>query len=113
MVNGKQMTVVWHVDDLKVSHVDPKEITLFAICMSKKLGGKLPLTVRRGKVHDFLGMDMDWSDKGKVKCSQIKYLAQVIRDFPERITGSASSPASDHLFQVRDPDDPDRKVLGE
>ena len=21
-VNGKQMTVLWHVDDLKVSHVD-------------------------------------------------------------------------------------------
>ena len=24
MVNGKQQTVVWHVDDLKSSHVDPK-----------------------------------------------------------------------------------------
>ena len=22
MVNGKQLTVVWHVDDLKISHVD-------------------------------------------------------------------------------------------
>ena len=29
MVNGKQMTVIWHVDDLKVSHVDPKENTKF------------------------------------------------------------------------------------
>ena len=25
LVNGKQMTVIWHVDDLKVSHIDPKE----------------------------------------------------------------------------------------
>ena len=23
MINGKQMTVTWHVDDLKVSHEDP------------------------------------------------------------------------------------------
>ena len=22
MVNGKQLTVLWHVDDLKISHVD-------------------------------------------------------------------------------------------
>jgi hypothetical protein len=26
MVNGKQMTVVWYVDDLKLSHVDPSVV---------------------------------------------------------------------------------------
>ena len=29
MVNGKQMTVVWHVDDLKVSHGDTTEVEKF------------------------------------------------------------------------------------
>jgi hypothetical protein len=29
MINGKQMTVCWHVDDLKVSHIDPSEVTKF------------------------------------------------------------------------------------
>ena len=29
-VNGKQMTVIWHVDDLKVSHVDENENSKFA-----------------------------------------------------------------------------------
>ena len=28
-VNWTRMTVCWHVDDLKVSHVDPKEVTKF------------------------------------------------------------------------------------
>ena len=28
-INGHQMTVVWHVDDLKVSHVDKKEVDKF------------------------------------------------------------------------------------
>ena len=28
-VNGTQMMVCWHVDDLKVSHVDPKENTRY------------------------------------------------------------------------------------
>jgi hypothetical protein len=29
-INGKQMTITWHVDDLKVSHVNPFQITKFA-----------------------------------------------------------------------------------
>ena len=27
IVNGKQMTITWHVDDLKISHVDAREVT--------------------------------------------------------------------------------------
>ncbi len=27
MVNGKQMTITWHVDDLKISHMD-REVVL-------------------------------------------------------------------------------------
>jgi hypothetical protein len=30
MINGKQMTITWIVDDLKVSHVNPFQITKFA-----------------------------------------------------------------------------------
>ena len=29
MIGGKQMTVCWHVDDLMVYHVEPKEVTNF------------------------------------------------------------------------------------
>ena len=29
MINGSQMTVTWHVDDLKISHKDEKELTKF------------------------------------------------------------------------------------
>ena len=47
MVNDKQMTVIWHVDDLKVSHVDPKENTKLANWMKEIYGKKL--TIHRGK----------------------------------------------------------------
>ena len=47
MINGKQMTVIWHVDDLKVSHVDPKQNTRFANRMKSIYGKKL--TIHRGK----------------------------------------------------------------
>jgi len=38
MINGHQMTVTWHVDDLKVSHKDPFEITKFATYLSSIYG---------------------------------------------------------------------------
>jgi len=57
MINvGHQMTVTWHVNDLKVSHKDPFEITKFATYLSSIYGKKL--SVKRGKVHDYLGKDL-------------------------------------------------------
>ena len=29
MIKNKKMKVYWHIDDLKVSHVDSKEVTKF------------------------------------------------------------------------------------
>ena len=111
MINGQQMTVIWHVDDLKVSHKDPKEIDKFATYLSGIYGEKL--TVHRGKVHDYLGIDLDYSEDGNVKISMIKYIIKMIREFPEVIRGSVATPAAEHLFQVRDADEPTRRVLPE
>ena len=74
-LNGHQMTATWHVDELKVSHKDPLETTKFAHYLSLQYGKKL--TVNRGKVHGYLGMDLDYSRKGEVKVSIIKYLQKV------------------------------------
>ena len=64
MVNDKQMTVIWHAYDLKVAHVDPKENTKFTNWMKNIHSEKL--TIHRGKIHDYLGMDMDWTKDGQV-----------------------------------------------
>jgi hypothetical protein len=40
--------------------------------------------------------------------SMIKHLQKVFEDFPEEIGRAASSPASDHLFQVRDPEEAEK-----
>ena len=61
--------------------------------------------VTRGKVHDYLGMDLDFSQKGILKVSMIPYTGKVIQEFPEKIIGTAASPAADHLFQIRDKSD--------
>ena len=58
-INGSQMTVFWHVDDLKVSHKDTFEVTKFSTDMSGVYGEKM--TVTQGLVHEYLGMGPDFS----------------------------------------------------
>ena len=99
MVNGHQMTICWHVDDLKVSHKEESPVTALGVKISELYGPKT--TICRGKVHEYLGMDMDsTTDPGTMILSMIKYLYNVIEEFPEVIKGTRSSPAGDHLFTV-------------
>ena len=58
--------------------------------------------MKRGQVHDYIGMDLDYSTKGEVKIGMIKYLQKVEDEFPEPIIGTEKSPAGKHLFQVRE-----------
>ena len=37
-INGTQMTLCWHMDDLKVSHVDPMEVTKFGQWLNMMFG---------------------------------------------------------------------------
>ena len=55
-----------------------------------------------GKKHGNLGVDMESNTDGIFDISMIKYLQNLMEDFPEVITGRASTPAADHLFSVRD-----------
>jgi hypothetical protein len=57
--------------------------------------------VSRGKKHDYLGMDLDFSVPGEVSVTMIDYLKGVIQDFFEEITGPETSSAADHLFIIR------------
>lgn len=41
MINGKQMTVTWLVDDLKASHVDDLKLTKLVLFLVKKYGDKI------------------------------------------------------------------------
>ncbi len=55
----------------------------------------------RGKIHKYLGMDLNFTLDSVVQVSMIAYTSKVISDFPESITTSCTSPAGDHLFTIR------------
>jgi hypothetical protein len=99
-INGKQMTVCWHVGDLNVSHVDPSEVAKFGQWLNMMFG---VMVAEQGKVHNYLGMIMDYPEKRKVSINMIEYINNIIADFPEKIVSIKTSPAQDHLFTVRDP----------
>jgi hypothetical protein len=100
MVKGKQCTVLWHVDDLKVSHVD-KEVTDGVLkALNEKYGKETPLTVTYGDLHDYLGMTIDYSEEGKVAIRMEDYIKSMLEEVPDDMTGTATTPAADHLFKI-------------
>ena len=101
IVNGKQHTVTWHVDDLKSSHVDPKVNDEFHEWLEKKYGDPKLAKVKavRGKKHDYLAMNLDFSTPGKLKVDMVNYVKSMVDDFPEEITPS-KCPWNDNLFKV-------------
>jgi hypothetical protein len=99
VINGKQFNIPWHVDDLKLSRVDVKVVD-DNITWPKSIYSE-DMRVSRGKKHDYLGMDLDYSVLGEVKVTMVDYLKRVITEFPEEITGTASSPATERLFMIR------------
>jgi hypothetical protein len=67
MIDGKQCTILWHVDDLKISHVSEDVNTEIINRINDEFGKEAPMTITRGKVHDYLGMTLDYYKRGKVK----------------------------------------------
>ena len=100
MVNGSQMTVTWHVDDLKISHKDKLEAAKFLQYFRNIYGDCM--NVHRGKVHDYLGMDLDINTVNMLKVGMIKYIKKIHTDFPEDIKSVAAMLATEHLFDVRE-----------
>ena len=61
MVVGSQLTIVFHVDDCKISHLKNQVVEDLLKQLSDRFGKETPLTVTRGKVHDYLGLTIDYS----------------------------------------------------
>jgi len=60
--------------------------------------------VTRGKVHDYLGMTIDYSNKGKVKYTMYDYIYDFLEELPPEMRGTAPSPVAGHLFEINTED---------
>jgi hypothetical protein len=99
-VKGKQCTVLWHVDDLKISHVEGGVNEELLAKLNHWYGKETPLTVTRGNIHEYLGMTIDYSTEDKVKIRMDDYVENVLNDAPSDMDGKAATPAAEHLFKI-------------
>jgi len=99
-INGRLCTVIWHVDDLKISHVDKKVVEDIIGLLNEKFGKESLLTTTRGKVLEYLGMTLDYSTEGKVKISMYNYIDKLLTELPSDMNGAVKTPAASHLFNV-------------
>ena len=90
------MKVVWQNNDLKMSQMEPFKETKFATYLSTIYRKKL--TVRRVKVHDYLCIDLDYSDTRVVKVSMVKYIQKVLEMSPDKLKGRSVMTASYIMF---------------
>jgi Reverse transcriptase (RNA-dependent DNA polymerase) len=102
MVNGKQCTIVWHVDDLKISHEEKDVVSGVIKQLEEEFGKEAPLTINRTKIHNYLGMTLDFSTEGKVRFIMEDYVAGILNDAPDDMDGMAINSAGSHLFDVNE-----------
>jgi Reverse transcriptase (RNA-dependent DNA polymerase) len=106
MIDGKQCTIAWYVDDMKISHVDPEVVTNIIEILE---GHFDKMTVTRGKEHVFLGMNIRYTEERTAVVTMKQYLQEALDECGMEITREAATPARKNLFDV----DAASKTLGQ
>jgi hypothetical protein len=74
IINNAQITIIWHVDDLKICHACKEVLEQEIKCLESMYG---PLVGSIGSMYTYLGMDMCFEGK-RLKVSMIGYLQEIV-----------------------------------
>jgi len=99
-INGRQYTIIWHVDDLKISHVEKRVVDHVIDKLNKRFGEYSPLSTTTGKKLDYLGMTLDYMTKGKVTISMYEYIDKMLAELLSDMNRVSKTPAAGHLFSI-------------
>jgi ribonuclease HI len=94
--DGSQTTLILHVDDMMVTAKNEAKVDKFMVELGTKYSD---LTISRGRIHDYLGMNMSWEKKGKVIVTMPGYINDVL-EFAVSMKGTATTPAGANLFEI-------------
>lgn len=102
IVNGKKHTVTWHIVNLKISHINPKVNDKFIKWVDKLYGDNKigRVQAKRGKVHNYLGMVLDYNTPGKVTIDMRYYIKNMSTQYKYPSDAKYKSPASENLFKT-------------
>ena len=98
MINGSQCTIVFYVDDNKISHIDKEVVSSVINDISKHFG---ELTVSRGTKHDFLGMNIEIKER-KVFIGMKNQIMEAIKWGARQSGKKPATPAANNFFIKND-----------
>ena len=96
-IDGKQCTIAWYVDNLKISHVESKLVNNIISISESHYGA---MTITRGNKYVYICIDIKFIDDGKVTLNQRNHLEEYIEDFSKDVTTPVSSAPQKQLFHV-------------
>ena len=79
-INGKQCTLAWYVDDNILSHKDSTVVDEVLATIKTYFPG---LVIERGKQLNYLGMEIDFFDKKRMKLGTVQYIQNMIEELQE------------------------------
>ena len=100
MINSKQYTVLWKVDDIKISHVEKNVVTQALDILNDEYGKEAPITISRGRKHRYLYMEIYYTNRKQVQITIYDYVHNILNEKPLDMDGGATTPAANHLFSV-------------
>jgi hypothetical protein len=105
--NGKQMTLCWHIDDMKASHFEKSKVDNMIKWLRLKYehlfeDGSGAMKICHGKIHEYIGMTLNFSVPGECRVSMLPYVKEIIDDFTTYSgdENTTKTPAAEHLFKI-------------
>ena len=87
---------------MKISHADNRVVDNIINMLEQEFGKEAPLTICHGKIHDYLGMTLDFSIAGKVQIRMEDYITNMLTELLADMDGMATTPATEHLFKINE-----------
>ena len=100
IVNGKQFTIIWNVDYLKMSHIDSNIVSDVISGIDAEYGKIAKMAIMRGKIHRYLGMNINYSLPGKIILSMVEFIGKMLNNIPEKMKGKLATLSACHPFDI-------------
>mmetsp|Transcript_9094 Transcript_9094/g.12925 ORF Transcript_9094/g.12925 Transcript_9094/m.12925 type:complete len:274 (-) Transcript_9094:680-1501(-) len=97
LIDNKQYTITWYVDDVKVSLVDHNVVTNIIKVLQEEYRDLKP---SRGTKHSLLGINIEFKSGSTLNIDTSDHLKETIQGFPDDIPPPKHSPADKEIFAV-------------
>ena len=86
---------------MKISHVAEHVVRSIIHKIQDNVGQHSELSMHMGKIHDYLGMILDFTTPGTLEIDMSDYIQVILQDTPTSLRGTSAVPAVKHLFTTR------------